>query len=95
MKDAYVYPILEEIKSHVIQRRNITQYYCCSFICFVIYYILCEDRLAKINEEDEMDEGMSGKEIINLIDILQQKNMSNDEIIEIIQYIEKHEPEKK
>ena len=56
---------------------------------------MCEDRLVKINEEDEMDEGMSGKEIINLIDILQQKNMSNDEIIEIIQYIEKHEPEKK
>ena len=37
---------------------------------------------------------MSGREIINLIEKLQDKGMSSDEIIEIILYIEKHEPEK-
>ena len=37
---------------------------------------------------------MSGREIVNLIEKLQEKGMSSDEIIEIILYIEKHQPEK-
>ena len=37
---------------------------------------------------------MSGREIVNLIEKLQEKGMSGDEIIEIILYIEKRQPEK-
>ena len=37
---------------------------------------------------------MSGREIVNLIEKLQEKGMSSDEIIEIILYIEKHQPKK-
>lgn len=37
---------------------------------------------------------MTGKDILNLIEILEKKGMSSDEIIEIIKYVEKHEPEK-
>ena len=37
---------------------------------------------------------MAGKEIIHLIEKLEQEGMSSDKIIEIIKYIEKHEPEK-
>jgi len=37
---------------------------------------------------------MTGGEIVNLIEKLKEKGMSSDEIIEIIMYIEKHEPEK-
>lgn len=36
---------------------------------------------------------MTGKEIINLIDKLEQEGMSAEKIIEIIKYIEKHTPE--
>lgn len=35
---------------------------------------------------------MTGREIVNLIDILQAKNMSSDEIIEIIRYVEMTDP---
>ena len=37
---------------------------------------------------------MTGREIINLIEKLEEEGMSSDKIIEIIKYIEKHEPEK-
>lgn len=37
---------------------------------------------------------MTGKEIVNLINKLQEKGMSSDEIIEIIKYIELTEPKK-
>ena len=37
-------------------------------------------------------EYMSGKEIVNLITILEKKGMSSDEIIEIIKYIETAAP---
>lgn len=36
---------------------------------------------------------MTGKEIINLIDKLEQEGMSAEKIIEIIKYIEKHTQE--
>lgn len=39
-------------------------------------------------------EYMSGKEIVNLIEKLEQEGMPAEKIIEIIKYIEKHEPEK-
>lgn len=39
-------------------------------------------------------EYMTGREIVNLIDKLREKGLSSDEILEIIEYIEKHEPEK-
>lgn len=39
------------------------------------------------------EQGMTGKEIINLIDKLEQEGMSAEKIIEIIKYIEKHTPE--
>jgi DNA-binding transcriptional regulator YhcF (GntR family) len=35
---------------------------------------------------------MSGKEIVNLINKLQEKGLSSDEIIEIIKYIETADP---
>lgn len=35
---------------------------------------------------------MTGREIVNLIDMLQAKNMSSDEIIEIIRYVEMTDP---
>ena len=37
---------------------------------------------------------MTGREIINLIEKLEQEGFSAEKIIEIIKYIEKHEPEK-
>lgn len=37
---------------------------------------------------------MTGKEIVNLINKLQEKGMSSDEIIDIIKYIELTEPKK-
>ncbi len=37
---------------------------------------------------------MSGKEIVNLIEKLEQEGMTAEKIIEIIKYVEKHEPEK-
>ncbi len=37
---------------------------------------------------------MTGKEIINLIEKLEAEGFTAEKIIEIIKYIEKHEPEK-
>ena len=39
-------------------------------------------------------EYMSGKEILNLIEKLREKGLTSDEILEIIEYVEKHEPER-
>ncbi len=39
-----------------------------------------------------MEECMTGKEIVNLINKLQEKGMTNDEIVEIIKYIETTDP---
>lgn len=39
-----------------------------------------------------MEESMSGKEIVNLINKLEQKGMTADEIIEIIKYMENGDP---
>lgn len=38
------------------------------------------------------DEAMIGKEIVNLIRKLREEGMSAEKIIEIIEYIETHEP---
>ena len=38
------------------------------------------------------DEYMTGKEVVNLIRKLREKGMSSDEILEIIEYIETHDP---
>lgn len=35
---------------------------------------------------------MTGKEVVNLIDKLEQEGMSAEKIIEIIRYIETHDP---
>lgn len=35
---------------------------------------------------------MTGKEIVNLIHILREKGIGSEEILEIIEYIETHEP---
>ena len=37
---------------------------------------------------------MTGKEIISLIEKLEMEGMGSGKIIEIIKYIEKHDPEK-
>ena len=39
-----------------------------------------------------MDECMSGKEIVNLINKLEEKGMSAEEIVEIIKYMETADP---
>lgn len=39
-----------------------------------------------------MNEYMTGKEVVNLIDKLEQEGMSAEKIIEIIRYIETHDP---
>ena len=36
---------------------------------------------------------MTGMEVVNLIEKLEQKGMSAEEIIEIIKYVETHQPE--
>lgn len=41
-----------------------------------------------MNEVDDM----TGKEIVNLIRKLKEKGMKSDEILEIIEYIETHDP---
>ena len=41
------------------------------------------------------NEGMTGKEIVNLIEKLEQEGMTAEKIIEIIKYIETHVPESK
>lgn len=35
---------------------------------------------------------MTGKEVVNLIRKLREKGMNSDEILEIIEYIETHDP---
>ena len=35
---------------------------------------------------------MTGREVVNLIRKLREKSMSSDEILEIIEYIETHDP---
>ena len=45
-------------------------------------------------EKGEGMEGMTGKEIVNLIEKLRSEGMDDTKIIEIILYVEKHEPEK-
>lgn len=35
---------------------------------------------------------MTGKEIVNLIRILREKGIDSNEILEIIEYVETHEP---
>lgn len=35
---------------------------------------------------------MTGKEVVNLIRKLREKGMSSDEILDIIEYIETHDP---
>ena len=42
-----------------------------------------------------MQDYMTGREIVNLIEKLEQDGMSADKIIEIIKYIETHVPESK
>ena len=39
-----------------------------------------------------MSEYMTGKEVVNLIRKLREKGMSSDEILDIIEYIETHDP---
>lgn len=39
-----------------------------------------------------MSECMTGKEVVNLIRKLREKGMNSDEILEIIEYIETHDP---
>ena len=36
---------------------------------------------------------MSSRELVNLIEKLKEKGMSGDEIIDLILYMEKHQPE--
>ena len=38
------------------------------------------------------DEYMTGKEVVNLIRKLREKGMNSDEILDIIEYIETHDP---
>ena len=39
-----------------------------------------------------MSEYMTGKEIVNLINVLEKKGMSAEQIIEIIKYVETADP---
>lgn len=38
------------------------------------------------------NEYMTGKEIVNLIRMLREKGMRSDEILDLIEYIETHDP---
>ena len=38
------------------------------------------------------DEYMTGKEIVNLIRKLREEGLSSDKILEIVEYIETHDP---
>lgn len=40
-----------------------------------------------------MSEYMTGKEVVNLIRKLREKGMNSDEILDIIEYIETHDPQ--
>ena len=42
-----------------------------------------------------MGEYMTGREVVNLIEKLEQEGMTAEKIIEIIKYIETHVPENK
>lgn len=42
-----------------------------------------------------MEEFMTGKEVVNLIRKLKEKGMGSDEILELIEYIETHDPKEK
>ncbi len=35
---------------------------------------------------------MTGKEVVNLIRVLREKGLSSDEILQIIEYVETHDP---
>lgn len=39
-----------------------------------------------------VEEYMTGKEIVNIIRILREKGMDSDEILDIIEYAETHDP---
>lgn len=39
-----------------------------------------------------MEDCMTGKEIVNLIRVLREKGMDDKEILDIIEYIETHDP---
>ena len=39
-----------------------------------------------------MDDYMTGKEVVNLIRKLREKGMNSEEILDIIEYIETHDP---
>ncbi|MGN0436410.1 MAG: hypothetical protein ACI4D8_07270 [Wujia sp.] len=39
-----------------------------------------------------MSEYMTGKEVVNLIRKLREKGMNSDEILNIIEYVETHDP---
>lgn len=38
---------------------------------------------------------MTGREVVNLIEMLEKKGMSAQEILDIIKYVETHQPENK
>ena len=40
----------------------------------------------------DVNEYMTGKEVVNLIRKLREKCMNSDEILEVIEYIETHDP---
>jgi len=40
----------------------------------------------------KVSEYMTGKEIVNLIRALREKGISSDEILDLIEYIETHDP---
>ena len=40
----------------------------------------------------DVNEYMTGKEVVNLIRKLREKGMNSDEILEVIEYIETHDP---
>lgn len=42
-----------------------------------------------------MQEYMTGREIVNLIEKLEEEGLSSEKIIEIIKYVETHVPESK
>lgn len=56
------------------------------------YNIVVRQGKTFLKGSEEMD-GMTGKEIVNLINKLEHEGMSSDKIIEIIKYIELTKPE--
>lgn len=49
--------------------------------------------ITRNGERRAMNE-MTSKEVVNLIDWLKKQGMTAEQILECIEYIEKHEPEK-